>query len=581
MPGAAIGVKLRWVRRGRKLPASEPPGRLPLRCCWDRFPRYPTAIVRRISLRCGRENFEMTSDYITADLLVPDTLVAGKYVVGEVLGTGGFATVYRARHSQIASLRVALKVLHAHHADSESTRRRFRREAETAAALQSRFIVRVLDVGETELRAPFIAMEFVDGMPLDALLKQCGRLEPLDVARFTEGVLRALEVAHAGGVVHRDLKPANVFAVEEDGDPPYSRVLDFGIAKVLTEGTNTMAPGTHTLAGQVVCTPQYAAPELLNGKVTPQVDLYALGHMMAELLDGRAPYDIHTNALLVATEHLRPDPVPLGPYTRSSGLAAIVSRACEKDPAQRYQNARDMLDDIRVALPRLITAQSATLTLSNPYRLPTAPTPVSGLAPTGPSATGAAAPRTSAVGELLLTEPLEDFTTIQKSPRHKTAALLGSVAALAAIAVVLFVLVALRPEPPPPVALTPTTELPQPTPAVQPAPIDEPAPAPVSAPPVVAEVPTPIPVAEPAADPTSALTPAPEPTPVPVAAPVPTPTPEPTPAVVSPRPERTSSRTRTDRDSGSSATPPTPEPAPAPAPAPATDPFGNIRVLEK
>lgn len=516
----------------------------------------------------------MTTDLVTADLLAPETLVGGKYVVDEVLGTGGFATVYRARHSQIASLRVALKVLHAHHADSESTRRRFRREAETAAALESRFIVRVLDVGETDAKAPFIAMEFVDGMPLDTLLKQCGRLEPLDVARLTEGVLRALEVAHAGGVVHRDLKPANVFVVEQDGDPPYARVLDFGIAKVLTEGPNPMAPGTHTLAGQIVCTPQYAAPELLNGEVTPQVDLYALGHMMAELLDGRAPYDIHTNALLVATEHLRPDPVPLGPYTRSSALVAIVARACDKDPARRYASARDMLNDVRSSMPKLVSAQSATLTLSNPYRLPTLPTPAHSLASTGPAATSSAAPGTTDIRAFAHTEPLDDFVPARIGSRRQTIALIGGVSTLAAVAAVLVFLVASRPTPAPAVATVPTGEVQTPPPS------REPAIAPPTTPPVV---PADAPVLSPQMQllelpiPATA-TPAvvPSPTPMPAAEPAPSPQPEatpplqPAPIAEPPRTERTPSRTRTPRET-----------APRPAPEPAPDPFGNIRVLEK
>ncbi len=308
----------------------------------------------------------MTSTALKSDQLTPGQLVADKYVVERELGTGGFATVYAARHASVSTLRVAIKVLHAEHLDSELSRKRFRREADTVAALQSRFIVRLLDAGELQDGRPFMAMEFVDGIPLDALLKKCGRLLPAHVARFGIGVLRALEVAHAAGVVHRDLKPANVFAVEEDGEPPYSRVLDFGIAKTM-DGSSVPRAGTHTMAGQVVCTPEYAAPELLSGSVTPQVDLYALGHMLAELLDGRAPYDLGTHALLVAAEHLKPEPVPLGPFSANSGLQDVIRRACAKDPAQRYQTARQMLDDLRAAV-ELLPPQSA-LSLAAPYVL--------------------------------------------------------------------------------------------------------------------------------------------------------------------------------------------------------------------
>lgn len=309
----------------------------------------------------------MSNTHLAQSRLAQNTIVGGKYVIESELGEGGFATVYSARHATVSSLRAAIKVLHAEHMDSDNNRRRFRREAELAAALQSRFIVRVLDAGELQDGRPFIAMEFVDGTPLDALLKKCGRLAPADAARFTEGILRGLEVAHAAGVVHRDLKPANVFAVEEDGEAPYSRVLDFGIAKAV-DGSSVPVAGTHTIAGQVVCTPEYASPELLSGTVSPAADIYALGHMLAELLDGRAPYDLGTHSLLIAGEHLKPEPVPLGEFSRASGLEHIIRRACAKPVAERYPSARAMLDDLRAVMPSLAGGPTP-LALASPYRL--------------------------------------------------------------------------------------------------------------------------------------------------------------------------------------------------------------------
>jgi serine/threonine protein kinase len=304
--------------------------------------------------------------------LAPGTVLAGKYRIERALGEGGFATVYAARHVSVASLRVAVKVLHHDHAESARSRTRFRREAELAASLQSRFIVRVLDAGELDDRRPFIAMEFVDGVPLDELLRRCGRLAPRDAARFVESVLRALEVAHAAGVVHRDLKPANVFAVEQDGDPPFGRVLDFGIAKAISGEKTAPRGSTTTVEGQVVCTPHYAAPDLLTGQVSPLVDIYALGHMAAELLEGYTPYGggEESHAVLIAGRHLQPDPVPLGPFTLSSGIGHIVRRACEKDPALRYQSATEMLADLRAAMPGLAAhPEGVHLDLRTPYVL--------------------------------------------------------------------------------------------------------------------------------------------------------------------------------------------------------------------
>jgi eukaryotic-like serine/threonine-protein kinase len=308
----------------------------------------------------------MTNLQIESKLTI-GTIVAGKYRVEGPLGEGGFATVYAARHVDIPSLRFAIKVLHREHTYDPRIRGRFRREAETVAALSSRNIVRVLDIGELENQQPFIVMEFISGRPLDSLLASCGRLYPGDVARLCIDVLKALDVAHAQGVVHRDLKPANVFAVQDPGEPVSAKVLDFGIAKVIAEaGGASFEAGTHTVAGNVVCTPQYAAPELLAGKTSPMVDLYALGHMMAELLEGVAPYEHLGNSLLIAAEHLRPDPVPLGLYTQRSGLAAIVAKACAKPEEERFQTAREMLDALRAA-SRALREPGPSLELVRPY----------------------------------------------------------------------------------------------------------------------------------------------------------------------------------------------------------------------
>jgi serine/threonine-protein kinase len=303
------------------------------------------------------------------ETLEAGTTIAGKYVVERRLGEGGFATVYLARHREIATLRFAIKVLHAEHTFDSRVRGRFRKEAETVAALNSRNIVRVVDMGELAGDRPWIAMEFIEGRPLDELLTTCGRLQGTDVARLCIDVLRGLEVAHAQGVIHRDLKPGNVFAVQEPGEPVAAKVLDFGIAKVVTEaGGTAFGAGTHTVAGNIVCTPQYAAPELLTGKTSPLVDLYALGHMMAELLEGQAPYARLQNPLLIAAEHLRPEPVPLGQHVMASGLAPIVARACAKPEAERFASARQMLDALREIAPSLV-AEGPALQLATPYRL--------------------------------------------------------------------------------------------------------------------------------------------------------------------------------------------------------------------
>lgn len=310
----------------------------------------------------------MYTQYIS-ERLGAGYVLAGKYVLQREIGEGGFAMVYEAQHREIASLRFAVKVLHAEHAHDPRIRGRFRREAETVASLNSRNIVRVIDVGELDDQRPYIVMEFIDGRPLDSLLEICGRLYPADVLRIAVDVLKALDVAHANKVVHRDLKPANVFITQDPDEPIAAKVLDFGIAKLVSEtGGSTLRNGTHTVAGQVACTPQYAAPELLTGKTSPLVDIYALGHMMAELLEGEAPYQYLENTLLMAAEHLRPDPVPLGVQVLRSGLAEVIARACAKPEAERFQSAREMLDALR-RVENSVPRSPAPLLLERPYLL--------------------------------------------------------------------------------------------------------------------------------------------------------------------------------------------------------------------
>ena len=401
--------------------------------------------------------------------LAPGTPVAGKYVVEGPLGEGGFATVYSARHREIASLRVAIKVLHREHTYDPRIRGRFRREAETVATLNSRNIVRVMDIGELENGQPYIVMEFIEGRPLDSLLERCGRLYPGDVSRLCIDVLKALDVAHAQGIVHRDLKPANVFAVQEPGEFASAKVLDFGIAKVLAEaGGATFEAGTHTVAGNVVCTPQYAAPELLAGKTSPLVDLYALGHMMAELLEGVAPYEHLRNPLLIAAEHLRPDPVPLGAYTRASGLADVVAKACSKSEEGRYQSAREMLEALRQVSGGL-TELGTPIDLSQPY---------TAFREAGPSVTRVQPEQTGTLsvrGNDLahtptlsspaqpLRAPADDTSsiTLQKGPRVMPVAIgLSLVLVLAAVGLWFVLQPAPTPAPTPePVATPPTPEL--------------------------------------------------------------------------------------------------------------------------
>ncbi len=280
-------------------------------------------------------------------------VLADKYVLDKMVGEGGFAVVLGATHVRIKSLHFAVKVLRPEHATDTTNVKRFLREAETSASMRSPNVVRVADYGETGLGLPYMVMEFIDGPDIAVLIERYGRLRPFDVAKFSLDILGALEEAHGLGIVHRDLKPANVFVVNVPGQPhPVAKVGDFGIAKCISPDSPLAASATQTAAGNVLCTPAYAAPELLRGDVSTQGDIYALGHMMAEMLDGETPYSAD-HSLIVAAKHLEPDPAPLGEWTLGSGLVDIVRRAIDKDRTKRYADVHEMRADLQLAMMRV------------------------------------------------------------------------------------------------------------------------------------------------------------------------------------------------------------------------------------
>lgn len=261
---------------------------------------------------------------------------------------------------------VAIKVLRASLADSESARRRFLREGEAIAAVSSPHVVRVSDAGSLHDTRPFLVLEFCEGLSLGALLQAEGFLHPWLVAQIARQILVALEAAHASGIVHRDLKPENVFLLASpDASFPLVKVGDFGIARVV-ENQSGHVPAGMTTTGSVLCTPAYASPELLDGDTQPASDVYALGHMMAELCDGKAPYGDVSPMMRICAEHLRPEPVPLGERTLASPLAAVIRRAVEKSLEDRYPDAKSMRLELEATIPFLERPASEWRVMDSP-----------------------------------------------------------------------------------------------------------------------------------------------------------------------------------------------------------------------
>ncbi|HEY2639293.1 MAG TPA: Stk1 family PASTA domain-containing Ser/Thr kinase [Streptosporangiaceae bacterium] len=272
-------------------------------------------------------------------------LLGGRYELDGIVGRGGMAEVFRARDIRLDRV-VGVKTLRDDLARDQTFQARFRREAQSAASLNHPSIVAVYDTGEDmlgNLPVPYIVMEFVDGRTLRDLLRDDRRLLPERAAEITDGVLRALDYSHRNGIVHRDIKPGNVM-LTRSGDV---KVMDFGIARAVADGQLTM-----TQTAQVIGTAQYLSPEQARGeRVDARSDLYSTGCLLYELLTGRPPFT-GDSPVAIAYQHVKEDPVPPSQVDPEvPGWAdAIVLKAMQKDPADRYQSAGEMRNDIQRAL---------------------------------------------------------------------------------------------------------------------------------------------------------------------------------------------------------------------------------------
>jgi serine/threonine protein kinase len=272
-------------------------------------------------------------------------LLGGRYELDGIVGRGGMAEVFRARDIRLDRI-VGVKTLRDDLARDQTFQARFRREAQSAASLNHPSIVAVYDTGEDMMGGtpvPYIVMEFVEGRTLRDLLRDDRRLLPERAAEITDGVLRALDYSHRNGIVHRDIKPGNVM-LTRSGDV---KVMDFGIARAVSDSQMTM-----TQTAQVIGTAQYLSPEQARGeRVDARSDLYSSGCLLYELLTGRPPFT-GDSPVAIAYQHVKEDPVPPSRVDPEvpAWADAIVLKAMQKDPADRYQSAGEMRNDIQRAL---------------------------------------------------------------------------------------------------------------------------------------------------------------------------------------------------------------------------------------
>ncbi|MEV4064911.1 Stk1 family PASTA domain-containing Ser/Thr kinase [Nonomuraea dietziae] len=287
--------------------------------------------------------------------------LGGRYELDGVVGRGGMAEVYRARDIRLDRI-VAIKTLRADLARDHTFQARFRREAQSAASLNHPAVVAVYDTGEDTSEGapvPYIVMEYVDGRTLRDLLRADRRLLPERAVELVDGILRALDYSHRGGIVHRDIKPANVM-ITRNGDV---KVMDFGIARAMADSAATM-----TQTAQVIGTAQYLSPEQARGeRVDARSDIYSTGCVLYELLTGQPPFT-GDSPVAIAYQHVREEPIPPSQIDPEipKWADAIVLKAMAKDPAHRYQGAGEMRADIQRAMSGM-PVEAQTMTLSNNY----------------------------------------------------------------------------------------------------------------------------------------------------------------------------------------------------------------------
>lgn len=259
----------------------------------------------------------------------------GRYEIHELIGMGGMAVVYRA-YDTIDDRTVAIKILKEEYLNNEEFIRRFKNESKAIAVMSHPNIVKVYDVSFGD-RIQYIVMEYIDGITLKEYIEQQHDIKWKEAVHFTAQILRALQHAHSKGIIHRDIKPQNIMLLQ-DGT---IKVTDFGIARFSRNDTRTM---TDKAIGSV----HYIAPEQARGELTDEkADIYSVGVMLYEMLTGQLPFEAD-NAVSVAIMQLQTDPRPPKDINPAipDGLEDITLKAMQKEPARRYQNASEMLNDL-------------------------------------------------------------------------------------------------------------------------------------------------------------------------------------------------------------------------------------------
>ncbi len=267
-----------------------------------------------------------------------DTVLMGKYRVEDTLGIGGMGLVIQAHNINLDE-KVAIKMLRDDVQIDGDHVARFLREAKAAVKLKSEHVARIRDVGELSPGRPYMVMELLEGEDLGKLLLDIGQLEPSRAVDLVLQACDAIAEAHANGIVHRDIKPSNLFLTRRRDGSELLKVLDFGISKAQT-GSEMSLTQTQSMLG----TPAYMSPEQLRSAKTvdPRSDIWALGVVLYELVEGRTPFAARNFAelcVVVSTE-------PHGTLQHAPHLTGVIDRCLAKRVDQRYQTVAELAADL-------------------------------------------------------------------------------------------------------------------------------------------------------------------------------------------------------------------------------------------
>lgn len=311
-------------------------------------------------------------------------LVEGRYRVERVLGHGGMGTVYACRHAVVGKA-LAMKVLRPPRSgNNDGVLQRFIREAQTANALKSRHIIETTDFGQLPDGPFFVVMELLEGFDLAHAMRK-NQLNAAQLLHVFTQIADTLEVVHASGIVHRDLKPDNVFLVNENNDPLFVKLLDFGIAKVLNSGSSHL-----TEEGMVLGTPHYMAPEQARSDtIDSRADIYAFGVMMYRAFTGRLPF-VADSAIGVMTRHAMDPPEPPSRFMGiDKQLETLILRCMAKRPDERPQRMAEIAQELRGLLMKMTSGFPIPLASAAPYVTGSNPAVAAMSHPMSPGATGA------------------------------------------------------------------------------------------------------------------------------------------------------------------------------------------------